>query len=116
MAIFNTKLTNSELQIAKELFGKRYSDNLDKNVVYNTEEQLLLMRVKRMLYNGDIDQAENALFSNIGKIPGENYIYIALEFYADLYERTDEQLKELGFSREEIIQGAQDIKTELGVE
>lgn len=116
MGLINTRRTEMEKMIAKELFGKKYSDNLDRNVVYTHEEEMLLMTIKRLLFDGKINDAEDFLFGNINKIKGENYLYIALEFYALLAEKTDEELKELGFSRDEILQGVKDIRGELGID
>ena len=62
-------------------------------------------RVGRLLAQRQINEAENLLFEEIGRDPQPAYIAVALHFYEDLQDLTDEELEEADFSREEIAEG-----------
>ncbi|KGF10589.1 hypothetical protein HMPREF1639_08115 [Peptostreptococcus sp. MV1] len=95
--------------VYKELLGKKYSSLNDFDLVYTPMEEITLISVKRLLFEGKIGQAEDLLFSSIEKNKSKNSIFIAGEFYTLLMEMSDKELEEKNFSRGEIIAGIKDI-------
>lgn len=95
--------------VYKELLGKKYSSLNDFDLVYTPMEEITLISVKRLLFEGKIGQAEDLLFSSIEKNKSKNSIFIAGEFYTLLMEMSDKELEEKNFSREEIMAGIKDI-------
>nr|WP_308551008.1 DUF6483 family protein [uncultured Peptostreptococcus sp.] len=95
--------------VYKELLGKKYSSLNDFNLVYTPMEEITLISVKRLLFEGKIGQAEDLLFSSIEKNKSKNSIFIAGEFYTLLMEMSDKELEEKNFSRGEIMAGIKDI-------
>ncbi|WP_101773120.1 DUF6483 family protein [Peptostreptococcus faecalis] len=103
------KNENREL-VFKELMGKKYSDLDDFDVLYSPEEEILLITIKRLVLEGNINEAEDTLFSKFEKVKSINMMFIAGEFYSMLMNFSDEELKEKKFSKEEIYSGISDIK------
>lgn len=95
--------------VYKELLGKKYSSLNDFDLVYTPMEEITLISVKRLLFEGKIGQAEDLLFSSIEKNKSKNSIFIAGEFYTLLMEMSDKELEEKNFSRGEIMEGIKDI-------
>nr|WP_297573201.1 DUF6483 family protein [uncultured Peptostreptococcus sp.] len=95
--------------VYKELLGKKYSSLNDFDLVYTPMEEITLISVKRLLFEGKIGQAEDLLFSSIEKNKSKNSIFIAGEFYTLLMEMSDKELEEKNFSRGEIMAGIKDI-------
>lgn len=54
-------------QVFKELLGKKYSSLNDLNFAYDPIEEILLIRIKRLVMDGKINEAENVLFESIKK-------------------------------------------------
>ncbi len=103
------KNENREL-VFKELLGKKYSDLKDFDILYSPSEEFLLIDIKRLVLEGRINEAEDTLFTNIEKNKSINSAFIAGEFYTMLMDMSDVDLKEKGFSRNEINDGIADIK------
>ena len=59
----------------------------------------------RRIKRGEINEAENILFEAVKKNPNNALLEIALDFYSELGEMSDEFLIENNFSREEVCQG-----------
>nr|WP_314279057.1 DUF6483 family protein [uncultured Peptostreptococcus sp.] len=95
--------------VFKELLGKKYSSLNDFKLVYTPMEEITLISVKRLFFNGKIGEAEDLLFSSIEKNKTKNSIFIAGEFYTLLMDMTDEELEAKNFSRKEIMEGIRDI-------
>lgn len=66
---------------------------------------LLLYRLKRMLHDGRVNEAENLLYEAIEQNPQDEYFKTALAFYDELKNWNDEKLKKCNYSREEIYDG-----------
>lgn len=66
--------------------------------------------IKRLVKAGDYNKAENMLFQAINENNSQETYEIAIGFYNLLLEKSDEELEEGSFSREEIYQGLQDLK------
>lgn len=113
MAIFDRLALENRKRILKELMGKKYSDIVDREVVYTPNEEILLMSIKRLVYMGEVNEAEEILFDSIKKNSGINIVYIAAEFYMMLEEMQDEELEKYNFSREEVRSGIEDFKREI---
>ncbi len=95
--------------VFKELLGKKYSSLNDFKLVYTHMEEITLISVKRLFFQGKLGEAEDLLFSSIEKNKTKNSIFIAGEFYTLLMELSDEELEEKNFSREEVMSGIKDI-------
>ena len=95
--------------VFKELLGKKYSSLNDFKLVYTPMEEITLISVKRLFFQGKLGEAEDILFSSIEKNKTKNSIFIAGEFYTLLMELSDEELEEKNFSREEVMSGIKDI-------
>ena len=95
--------------VFKELLGKKNSSLNDFKLVYTPMEEITLISVKRLFFQGKLGEAEDLLFSSIEKNKTRNSIFIAGEFYTLLMELSDEELEEKNFSREEVMSGIKDI-------
>lgn len=95
--------------VFKELLGKKYSSLNDFKLVYTPMEEITLISVKRLFFQGKLGEAEDLLFSSIEKNKTRNSIFIAGEFYTLLMELSDEELEEKNFSKEEVMSGIKDI-------
>jgi hypothetical protein len=71
---------------------------------------ILKIILKRLVYAGEYNNAENILFQEINKNSTQEIYQIALDFYDLLLEKSDEELLERNFTREEIYQGLEDIR------
>lgn len=103
------KYENRE-KVFKELLGKKYSSLEDFDIRYEPMEEFLLIDIKRLVLEGNINRAEDTLFSAIDKNKSLNNMFIAGEFYTMLMDMTDDELKEANFSRREVLSGLQEIK------
>ena len=54
-------------RVFKEILGKKYSDIDDFNIAYTTEEEFLLITIKRLVLEKNINDAEDMLFAAIKK-------------------------------------------------
>ncbi len=70
----------------------------------------LKYRLKKMLLEGQINEAENILFDEIKKSPEYSYLDVALYFYKELLKLDKKTLIKQGFSEQEIVEGLNDIK------
>lgn len=97
-------------KVFKELLGKRYSELEDFDIKYNMEEEFLLIDIKRLVFEGNINKAEDTLYNAISKNKSKNMMFIAGEFYTMVMEMTDENLQKANFTRKEIIDGISEIR------
>jgi len=74
-----------------------------------SSEGLLYLQLKYMVSQKQINEAENILFEEISDKITVNLLYVALQFYNDLQDLSDEYLVECNFTREEIIEGLEEI-------
>ncbi len=75
-----------------------------------TGKDILPILLKRFVLQGKYNEAENILFEEIDKNPSNDLIDIGNDFYNLLLQKTDEQLALGNFSRQEILQGMEEIK------
>ena len=104
--------------IAKILFDKDTSMSM---YVYNimdktghTETDILHNKLKELLIDLKINEAEDLLFDNIDT-ENKNYLLVALDFYIRLNEWDDDTLRKNNFSRDEIYSGLDDVKEMYGI-
>lgn len=95
---------------AKVLFNKEASsiDNID--ITKFSAEDMIAIILKRLVYEGDYNRAENILFEELSKNNSPKMLQVANNFYNLLLEKSDEELSNNNFSREEIYQGLEDVK------
>ncbi|MDY6622541.1 DUF6483 family protein [Clostridioides difficile] len=113
MAIVDKIFNEIKLMVARLLLGKKYSEYEEKDLVYNTEEEVILITLKRLVFQGNVNEAEEILFDKAKSVNSENMQYIAIEFYTMLMEKTDEELEAMNFSKQEVYQGIEDIRKVL---
>ncbi|APQ98783.1 DUF6483 family protein [Clostridium botulinum] len=94
-----------------KLFGKTILEN-DKNI--DTEKigstDLFKIILNKLFYEGNYDKAEDLIFEELEKNDSPEVYEIAVEFYNALLKKSDEELNEGNFARDEIYQGLDDIK------
>ena len=98
--------------LAKLLFNKEttiYEVITDENGNI-TDEGLLYLELKTLLRQGRLNQAENLLFERINRGENLEYLEIAIDFYSQLNNLTDEYLEAHGFSREEVKEGLMEVR------
>lgn len=108
------KMIKSALQgIAYILKGKKsIEENIDlkrENIVLN-EEELLELTIIHLLSECKINEAENILFESIKKNKSPKYLSLAFFFYNEINEWSNEKLSDCNFSRDEILNGLNDVK------
>ncbi len=74
---------------------------------------LLYHRLKALINQGKINEAEDLLFAELDSAPVSEILAVVIHFYRDLAALTDEQLKQANFSRAEIAQGLADVQNRL---
>ena len=72
--------------------------------------------IRSLVHQNKINQAENLLFEQLEENPSKENLFIALGFYAMIGKKTEEELLEADFSKEEIEDGISDIKRLYNVE
>ncbi|AVQ39180.1 hypothetical protein C7M56_10990 [Clostridium botulinum] len=94
-----------------KLFGKTILEN-DKNI--DTERigstDLFKIILNKLFYEGNYDKAEDLIFEELEKNDSPEVYEIAVEFYNALLKKSDEELNEGNFARDEIYQGLDDIE------
>ncbi|WP_042271675.1 DUF6483 family protein [[Clostridium] dakarense] len=96
--------------VAKLLFGKSFDNYEEIMISHSIEEEVLLITLKRLAFEGKVNEAEDMLFDNAKNSKVENLPYVVIEFYTMLMNKSDEEFKEFKFSKEEIYDGIEDIK------
>lgn len=69
-----------------------------------TEADLLYLKLKQRLADGNINEAENLLFDGLDT-NNWGYLEVALDFYSRLSSMSEEDLEAADFSRAEVEQG-----------
>lgn len=81
-----------------------------------TPAGLLYLELNTMIKEGRINEAENLLFKWIEATYDNEYLEIAIDFYSQVNNLTDEFLEEHDFSREEAMEGLTKVKQLYGIE
>ena len=104
--------------LAKVLFKKdsaQFHNIKDENGNITDTGQLYL-KLHGLTDNGQINDAEDLLFSEIEKEQRLDYLELAVDFYNYLNEKDDNFLEEYDFSRQEIFDGTKDIQKIYGLD
>ncbi|MGN0453543.1 MAG: DUF6483 family protein [Ruminococcus sp.] len=104
--------------LAKVLFKKdsaQFHNIKDENGNITDTGQLYL-KLHDLTDNGQINDAEDLLFSEIEKEQRLDYLELAVDFYNYLNEKDDDFLEEYDFSRQEIFDGMKDIQKIYGLD
>lgn len=94
-----------------KLFGKtvlKDEKEIDNAKINSTD--LFKIILNKLFYEGNYDKAEDLIFEELEKNNSPEVYEIAVEFYTTLLKKSDEELNECNFSREEIFQGLNDMK------
>ena len=81
-----------------------------------SDEELLYLRLVKMIDDGEINEAENLLFENIEREPRAEYLEIAIDFYDRLGRLDNKALDDADFSRAEVLEGLENVKKLYGIE
>ena len=83
-------------------------------LVVNLEDtgssEILRIILKSLIVKKEYNKAENILFEEIEKNKSEANYKVAVDFYEELLDKSDEELIENNFSKEEVLQGLKDLK------
>ncbi|AZV56632.1 MULTISPECIES: DUF6483 family protein [Clostridium] len=94
----------------KVLFNKQSKEFKNIDVQSMTIQDVLPILLKKLVFQGKYNEAENLLFEELEKNPSNDLIKIGKDFYNILLLKSDEDLTKANFSREEIFQGLNDMK------
>ena len=101
--------------LVKALTGFVYSKTLSSNIINQsgeiTEENFLAYRLNKLISEGNINKAEDLLFAEIENYRSDANFKIALQFYEKLNEMDESTLNKHDFSKQEIMDGLNEIKT-----
>ena len=73
-----------------------------------TDTDTLYKKIKALLEEGKICEAEDLLFENRDD-SSQEYLALALDFYQKLSKMSDEELEQHNFSRQEVYDGLKEI-------
>ncbi len=97
--------------LAKTIFVKKDdSEGLFDEFGNITGSGLLYHRLKTLMLETKINEAEDLLFEEFERNPNEANLDVALKFYSDLAKLNDKVLERAGFSKQEIAEGLKAIK------
>lgn len=104
--------------LAKIIFGKESPEyKLQYDEIANAKPiDLLCLTLRRMIDEGEINEAENLLYENIEREARAEYLEIAIDFYDRLSKLSADRLDECDFSRAEIFEGLENVKRIYGIE
>lgn len=77
---------------------------------YLNETYIVNTLLGRLVSQGKVNDAENALFEALEEDSSPAMFTAAIEFYKGLSELSEERLKDCNFSREEIADGLKEVK------
>ena len=106
--------------LAKLIFNKDSTEYVIMNWQIQTDTDIIVNRLRELIDEGKINEAENLLFDNIDEEIAENedgrkYLEIAIDFYSRLNNLPDKTLEEFGFERQEIDEGIREVAEMYGV-
>ena len=105
------KLINELSRNFGKALMKKEEDNMQvTNLENNGSSEILRIIIKSLLVKKEYNRAENILFEEIEKDKSEGNYKVAIDFYEELLTKSDEDLKENNFSKEEVLQGLKDLK------
>lgn len=104
--------------LAKLIFGKESPEyKLQYEETGNAgQADLLWLKLRQMIADGEINKAENLLYENIEREQSAENLEIAIDFYDSLGKLDDDVLDECDFARIEILEGLENVKKIYGIE
>lgn len=103
--------------IAETVLGKRdknYNITAEKYYEVNSAGKNI-MYLYDLVDNGEINLAENILYDKIDEGRSIDLFKIGVDFYVYLNTKSDEFLNEHNFSRQEILDGLEDLQKIFGL-
>ena len=101
-------------QISKAIFSLIFNKEQGKHekvdIKNMTSLDILPLTLKHLIRQGKYSEAEDVLFREAERSPGKNLSSVAEDFYNILLSKSDEELLEHNFPRQEIYNGLSDIK------
>ena len=105
------KLINELARNFEKALVKKEGDDMQvMNLEDTGSSEILRIILKSLLVKKEYNKAENILFEEIEKNKTEANYKVAVDFYEELLEKTDKELIENNFSREEVLQGLRDLE------
>lgn len=83
---------------------------IKKDVDVDKEDSSLLNKLKYMIEVGNVNEAEDLLFENVEADDIGYCIEAAIYFYAELNKLDNDTLKKYNFSKDEILDGLNEIQ------
>lgn len=107
-------------EAAKALASILLNKKLEVHAIIDEDGNLshgdfLLYNLKKLALQGKINEAENLLFDAVEQNPCYEYLQAALTFYEQLMQMDDKALHEYDFSRQEVLDGLQEIRHIYGL-
>lgn len=90
--------------------GKILLKNQDINLDTASSSDFIAIILKGLILKKQFNKADNILFEEIEKNKSDQMYKIALDFYEVLSEKSNKELLEGNFSKEEVLQGLKDIE------
>ena len=101
--------------IVRLALGKNELDyELPADESRDTSVDSVYRRITALTDSGDINEAENLLYEELDT-ENRGYLEMALAFYMHLNQFEDEYLYTANYSREEIVDGINNIAAEFGI-
>lgn len=108
---FMLMIDNLSRAIAKVFFQKTSSSiELFNEQGSISADGFLYHQLKALMNEGQINEAENILFEEIETNMTAETLHVAIQFYQDLQALSDEALLASDFSRQEIIEGLEQVE------
>lgn len=86
-------------------------NSIENDSVILKEDQLLEIMIKKYISEGQINKAEDMLFEAIEDRKSPRNLEIAVFFYETISKWDDEKLMKCNFSKEEIVNGLNEVKS-----
>lgn len=85
--------------------------SIENDSVILKEDQLLEIMIKKYISEGQINKAEDMLFEAIEDRKSSRNLELAVFFYETISKWDDEKLSKCNFSKEEIVDGLNEVKS-----
>ncbi len=96
--------------LGKTIFNKKEESSKKININQMSSTEIFKIILNKLFYEGNYDKAEDLIFEELEKNDSPEVYEIAVEFYNALLKKSDEELNEGNFARDEIYQGLDDIE------
>lgn len=102
------------VKMTLKLFANKDIEMPSVEILQDEASQNVLDRLKRLIDEGKINEAENELFKVVGS-KEYSYLKISMLFYSYLNKKDDKFLEKNNFSREEVQKGLKDVMNKIGL-